>query len=106
MKEESDSSLASDVTTAAVAVTLVRASRTLLKILPDQRSLSNQRYLYGRKLHMPRTHTHTHLEFPPLGVVALDGDVGFDLAETIEVKLSYERAELVVCEHKRTQGNK
>ena len=105
MKEESDSSLASDVTTAAVAVTLVRASRTLLKILPDQRSLSNQRYLYGRKI-TRASNTRTHLEFPPLGVVALDGDVGFDLAETIEVKLSYERAELVVCEHKRTQGNK
>lgn len=56
------------------------------------------------KLHVPRTHTHTHLKFPPLCVVALDGDVGFDLAETIEVELSYERAELVVCEHKRDTG--
>lgn len=38
-----------------------------------------------------------HLEFPPLDVVPLDGDVGFNFAEAVKVKLSHKRAELVVC---------
>lgn len=39
-----------------------------------------------------------YLELPPFGVMALDGNVGFHLAEPVEVQLPHEGAEFVVCE--------
>lgn len=44
----------------------------------------------------------TDLEFPPLAVLPLHGNVGFDLAESIKVKLPDEGAELVVCTDTRS----
>lgn len=45
-------------------------------------------------------HNSVYLELPPLAVVRLGCYAGLDLAETVEVELPHEGAELAVCANK------